>query len=291
MPKKYVNPALQLEYDTYFQDNVVPPLGGLTSAGVSRSLRKNTWADNRKWQIYPYYTFSIMLKGGKGYYRDINSLHCLLAYGHFFLAFPHVKHLFGPGIGDSWHKLAVNFRGETFDRYYQEGYFHESQPVWQLEDPAPWIARLQELLQQPHTGSLLSLSSRAARFTGLMFEMMELAIPVTQSSPTSDWFDHACALLTHDFKQVDLQQVAEQLGMSYSTFRLYFKQRAGLSPYQYREKARIEKACDNLLHNPNKLCQEIAHSLGYTRADHFTKQFKQHTGLLPSQYRKKFGNI
>jgi AraC-like DNA-binding protein len=41
--------------------------------------------------------------------------------------------------------------------------------------------------------------------------------------------------------------------------------------------------------NPSKLYKEIAYSLGYARGDHFARQFKKHTGMLPGEYRKKFG--
>src|SRR5690606_19638464 len=103
-----------------------------------------------------------------------------------------------------------------------------------------------------------------------------------------DWFDQACQLLTRDLHKVDLQAIARELGMSYPSFRLNFTRRAGMPPYQYREHKRIAAACETLRNNPSKLYKELAFSLGYSRGDHFAKQFKRHTGMLPGEYQRKF---
>jgi AraC-like DNA-binding protein len=214
---------------------------------------------------------------------------CPLEYGDFIFTFPRVKHVCGPGSKDIWNTLYVSYSGPIFDIYYQQKYFSSEQPVWHLEYPEPWIVQLQELLREyPSTNKTVS-AAKTAHFLALILEMKNAAFPKPAKRSSTDWFEQACFLLTVDTHDIDLPAVARKLGMSYSSFRFRFSQRAGVSPYQYYEQKRIKAACEYLMRNPKKLLKEISYSLGYSRADHFARQFKKYTGMLPGEYRRKFG--
>ena len=284
----YLNPTFQLANEGFFLTRHADSLGGLRAAGTSSSVRRNDWPDRRDWRIYPYYVLNIMLEDGRGYYRNEDDFHCQLSYGHFFFCFPNFKQLYGPGKGEYWNELFVNFKGDVFDAYHKQEYFHSHQPVWHLDEPTPWINRLRNLLRAPRPNSKRQVAAETSHFLGLLFEMMNEATVVGNSPAPSDWFEQACTMLTQNLRTVSLPEIAQTLGMSYPSFRIAFKQRANISPYQYREQRRIGVAREALINSPGKLCQEIAFSLGYSRGDHFATQFKRHTGLLPSEYRKKF---
>src|SRR5690606_37989944 len=149
--------------------------------------------------------------------------------------------------------------------YYQQKYFSPTQPVWHLADPEPWIGRFVALFKEARPCTIMAIAAESSRFLSLLFEVMEVAVPKQQGEIYNDWFNQACLLLTADMHNVDLREIARQLGMGYSTFRLHFTQRAGMPPYQYREKQRIASACRALAENPSKLHKEIAFSLGYAR--------------------------
>jgi len=291
MPKRktYINPEFHLENVGFFRTSQMHPTGNLRSAGMGRSLREGDWPDTRCWYSYPYYTFNMMLESSCGSYHNENGFKCQVAYGDFFLTFPDVKHLYGPGQGEFWNELFVNYAGEVFDIYYQQKYFCSTQPVWHLEKPDQWIKRLQKLLQKKRPSTKIAIAREVSHFLGFLFEMMEVAVPKGEGLTVNDWFARACLLLTADMRNVNLQEIARELNMTYPTFRLNFTRRAGMPPYQYRDQKRVEAACTALAKNPSKLYKEIAHSLGYARGDHFARQFKKHTGMLPSEYRKKFG--
>lgn len=284
----YVNPELELENEGFFA--VVPsnPAGCLRSAGISRSIHDNNWPDLREWRSFPYYTLNMVLENGKGSFRNETGFQGEISYGDFFLTFPQVKHLYGPGSGEYWNELFVNYSGKAFDVYYRQKYFYPKQPAWHLDNPAPWIKRLRNLLQGPRPSTKMAVAAETSRFLCFLFEMFDEAVPLSPGPTHHDWFDQACHLLTRDLRKMDLQEVARELGMSYPSFRFNFTRRAGMPPYQYREQKRIEAACDTLINNPSKLYKEIAFSLGYSRGDHFANQLKKHTGMLPGEYRKKF---
>ena len=65
-----------------------------------------------------------------------------------------------------------------------------------------------------------------------------------------------------------------------------FKQKTGKTLGQYITEVRIGKAKALLMDEKYKLFQ-IASMVGYSDPDYYTKVFKKHTGLTPSEYRKR----
>jgi AraC-like DNA-binding protein len=289
MKDVYINPELELENESFFAASDPAPPGGLRSAGISRSIHHNNWPDRREWRSFPYYTLNMIMENGCGSYRNETGFQCEVEYGDFFLNFPGVKHLYGPGSGEYWNEIYVNYRGKTFDIYYQQKYFCAAQPVWHLEKPEKWLRRFEKILRALRPATKMAVAAEASRFLHFLFEMLDAAEPKIKGATPHDWFEQACLLLTQDLRKIDLRAVARELGMSYPSFRFNFTRRAGKPPYQFREEKRIEAACETLVDNPSKLYKEIAFSLGYSRGDHFANQFKKHTGMLPREYQKKFG--
>jgi len=284
----YVNPALKLTHESFFISSTPELPGGLRSAGISRSVDQNDWPDQRQWRSFPYYTLNIMLENSRGSFRNGSGFQCEVSYGDFFLNFPGVQHLYGPGTDEYWNEMYVSFDGEIFDAYCAQKYFCAQQPVWRLKNPVHWINRLEALLrgQRPFTRN--ALAAETVGFLQMLLEMVDQAEPRTEGATPRDWFEKACLLLTRDLRRIDLPAVAHELDMSYPSFRRNFTRRAGMPPYQYREQHRIEIASKTLRENPSKLYKEIAFSLGYSRGDHFANQFKKHTGMLPGEYQRKF---
>lgn len=271
----------------YFENLPVDSPGQLLRGGIGTPDHRNDLCDTRAMWSYPYYVLEMMLEEGSGSYRNENGFECQLAYGNFFFAYPGFKQYYGPGKDENWSEICVSFAGQIFDLYRESNLLAPQQPVWHLADPAPWIARLSSLLQQPRPIAALDSAAQATQFLHLLLEMMQAATPAASGQATSDWFTQACLMLVNDLShKPDLNRVAAELGMSYHTFRLYFTQRAGMSPLQYRNKKRIEAAHDLLL-GTDKACNSIAFILGYCSGDHFSADFKRHTGLAPRDYRRK----
>lgn len=85
-------------------------------------------------------------------------------------------------------------------------------------------------------------------------------------------------------KSITVQELSEEAGMSKSGFFTLFKNTFGLTPNEYVIQTKIEKAKFLIRHSSHKSISEIAFDLGYSNNSYFTKQFKQVTGLTPSQY-------
>lgn len=87
--------------------------------------------------------------------------------------------------------------------------------------------------------------------------------------------------LEQDIKLADL---ADLLGMSQFHFSHLFKQAIGTSPYQYLLQQRIERA-KQLLKQSDRSIMDIAFLCGFNSHSHLSKQFRQFTGMTPTNYR------
>ena len=274
-------------YEKYFENGSPDPAGDLLGGGIGLPTHRNDWWDIRELWTYPYYNLNMMLGDGIGSYRNEKGFQCELSPGSFFFTFPDLKHQYGPAKDEHWGEIYVSFAGELFELVRKQQILNPSQPVWKSGNLTPWVNRLQQVLQTPGPVTKRQTMHRAARFLEYLLELLEEAEPVQAAKPDGDWFVVACEMLTCDLHhKVDWRQIAGNLGMSYHTFRLYFTQRAGISPTRYRNKVRIETACEHLTNDVHKPCKEIAFNLGFTGPQHFSEQFKKHIGLSPHEYRK-----
>lgn len=85
-------------------------------------------------------------------------------------------------------------------------------------------------------------------------------------------------------KQVTVEDLAAQTGMSTYHFARLFKQTIGQSPHQFVMHYRVEQARKQLL-DPSQLMVDIALACGFSDQAHFSRTFKQLTGTTPKAYR------
>lgn len=121
------------------------------------------------------------------------------------------------------------------------------------------------------------------RFLDLVEYVQGRAEPVLGSDP---FIIQACHSLDEFCRPSDkIGEIAAAMGMKYEAFRQRFLRRMEISPREYQLKCRMEKACHLLL---KLTVGETAERLGYSDPFTFSRQFKQHSGLSPRDYRILF---
>jgi AraC family transcriptional regulator len=90
----------------------------------------------------------------------------------------------------------------------------------------------------------------------------------------------------HIEQDIQLADLAELLGMSRYYFVRLFKQSMGVTPYQYVLQQRVERA-KVLLKHRERAISDIALECGFANQSHFTKNFRQLTGVTPKVYRQR----
>jgi AraC-like DNA-binding protein len=81
-----------------------------------------------------------------------------------------------------------------------------------------------------------------------------------------------------------IQQVADELGVSYSNFRKLFKEYTGISPALYQQDLRLQRAKE-LLSTTDMSIKEIAYQLNFESPDYFSSKFRAKVGRKPSEFR------
>lgn len=86
--------------------------------------------------------------------------------------------------------------------------------------------------------------------------------------------------------EINIEEYATKRGMSVSWFIRNFKQYTHTTPMQYIVARRITNA-QMLLETTNYNITEIGHLIGYDNPLYFSRIFRKHIGISPSEYRKK----
>ncbi len=88
-------------------------------------------------------------------------------------------------------------------------------------------------------------------------------------------------------KQINIEKYAEKCHMSACWFINNFKKITKVTPMQYIVSLRITNAI-NLIENTDYNITEIANAVGYDNSLYFSRLFHKHTGMSPSEYKKKY---
>ena len=91
-------------------------------------------------------------------------------------------------------------------------------------------------------------------------------------------------ILKNIHRKIYTKELAEEIGLSESYFRLIFNQSFAYSPNDYVMKKRIEEA-KHLLYKGRNII-DISFELGFSSSQYFANTFKKLTGFRPKDYRK-----
>lgn len=90
----------------------------------------------------------------------------------------------------------------------------------------------------------------------------------------------------HSEKNLTLLQIAENVNISISHFSSLFKKHTGISPINYHNIIKIQKACDYLKFT-NLLVKEISFKIGILDVQYFSRLFTKNMGVTPNKYRER----
>ncbi|MBU2482341.1 MAG: helix-turn-helix domain-containing protein [Proteobacteria bacterium] len=111
---------------------------------------------------------------------------------------------------------------------------------------------------------------------------------VFQKNHTDEMIKSAQLWVENHFDEpVDIDRICRAHSMTRRTFERRFKKATGDSPLLYLQRVRVE-AAKRLLESNTNAFTEICYRVGYEDSAHFRTIFKKHTGVLPSEYQRKF---
>jgi AraC-like DNA-binding protein len=265
-----------------FRNDASTPLGRLLAAGY---IRESTGVPGPGYRTLGSYALVYLLRGG-GTFRDERQYQRRVRAGDSMLLFPEIGHQYGPDEGQEWSEFYVIFDGPAFDLWREAGLLSPAHPIAHAQPVEHWLGRLEATLP-PTARTPAGRALEISRFLAVLGDM--LAAPSAGAAVAAEppWLARACDRLAADLgAPLDPAVIAVDLGLPYETFRKRFQRHMGVSPVRYRTIRRIDAACALLL-APEQTIASIAVALGFSDEYHFSRRFKQVTGLPPREFRRR----
>ena len=183
-----------------------------------------------------------------------------------------------------------------FTRYFDGPHFYSSKDIKQAFIRLLWriIDIMQEFNFEEYKNiNLQELSEQV--FSANTFQ--ELVSPIQQlvqkkmflkdNSGVSLTIQKAKSIAHELFDQgVTMEEVAVKLNITPQYLSMQFKKETGVNFNTYMKEYRTQKAKELLITTDLKL-YEIAQRIGYNDTKYFSNVFKEQTGILPTEYRRK----
>lgn len=176
---------------------------------------------------------------------------------------------------------------------------------FQVEVQSEWLDRLREYSSIPdpspdlNGGELVWLATRLYRehrepqacspliIEGLVLEMLALtarASGVAEKRPPA-WLARVIELLNEEFNRtVSINRVAAEVGVHPVHLARVFRQSYHQTIGEYVHRLQVKFVCEQLA-KPGKSLAEVALAAGFSDQSHFTRVFKQVTGMTPGSFR------
>jgi AraC-like DNA-binding protein len=287
----------QKNYSRYFPVSVRDRRWGwhVTTAGEMRVLPGQAyppsghpkgynfqWAEGRVLDAHAL----VYISCGRGSFESRQSRRQPIEAGQVLFLFPGVWHRYRPEAATGWDEHWVGFDGMVARRWVKNQFFSPRAPVFKPGQEEKWLTLFTELM------AVIKLNRPALQqvMAGYVAQMLGLLYSGQQAELAGD--DQALLIVQKAIARMqaeiesglNVQALARELNVSYSSFRHTFQQHTGSSPHQYLLELRLVRA-RNLLTQTAQSIKQIAQQAGFEDEHYFCRFFKMKTGSTPGQWR------
>ena len=231
----------------------------------------------------------LLISRGAGFLETKSSGSHELQAGSAFILLPGEWHRYRPDPSLGWNESWCEMRGPLIEQLLRDKVLDPLHPLRRdayqagLEEAADSLHRRVQALSRP--GFDPELAALGMRLLAVW------SSPARRESGEETDALHAVAaaeryIADHLAEAIDLEALAQRSGIAYSHFRRLFRNATGYSPWQYIIHLRLEMARRNLASGDGKL-RDIAESLGFSSAFHFSTAFRNTYGVSPTEWRRR----
>lgn len=221
---------------------------------------------------------------GEGVFRSAHCEETRIKAGDMFLLFPGEWHSYHPLSNTGWKSHWIGFKGKNMDDRVKAGFLTPEKPIYHVG----YSFVLESLYKRAYEEAVREAAYSQQLMAGIvnhligMMYSLERNIELSKNQMQVDMISRARLRIREALESnLTIQQVAEDLGVSYSNFRKLFKEFTGLSPATYQQELRLMRAKE-LLSTTDLTVKEIAYRLNFESPDYFSAKFKAKMGCKPS---------
>jgi AraC-like DNA-binding protein len=231
----------------------------------------------------------VYIASGKGKFESKFNAFTRVEPGQALLLFPGVWHRYMPDPETGWHEYWIGFDGATARQRLRHRFFSKRNSLLRInaEDTvSATFRRVTESVRVNQPALQQILAGATAYLLGLFYSAQQAQPAAEMQNPNV--IERAIARVQNDFAcNLDMERLAQELGVGYRWFRRAFVAHTGLSPHQYLLELRLVRA-RVLLGETNLSVKEIAFQTGFEDENYFSRLFRKKLNHTPSEWCYRF---
>lgn len=224
---------------------------------------------------------------GEGIFSSEHVRNVHIKAGDIFLLFPGEWHTYHPLLGVFWKSYWIGYRGRNMDDRMRYNFLSLEKPVYHVGFSCDIVYLYNSAIKAAKEEAAYSQQILAGIVNNLLGHMyaLERNMELNRRGGYVDMINKARLRIREGVEsKITVQEIAAELGSSYSNFRKLFKEYTGMSPALYQQDLRLQRAKE-LLSTTDMSIKEIAYRLNFDSPDYFSSKFKVKIGCKPSEYR------
>lgn len=228
----------------------------------------------------------VYISKGKGVFSSDSTKKTNIAKGQVIFLFPGQWHTYCPLKETGWNEYYIGLEGKIIDDIVENGFISPENQILNVgvnEDLVNLFSTAIKVAKEDKTAAQQNLA-------GIVFNILGTILSLAQnrnfeSKESAQKIERAKVIMIENIhKDIDIQGIATNLGISYSLFRKSFKEYTGYAPSQYFQELKLRKAKE-LLAETNYSIKEISYELNFSSYEYFLSFFKKRVGVTPMEYR------
>lgn len=270
-------------YRSLAEDGDMRRLTNHTNESIGAGFYNKNASHNKYHQVFNFYS-GIYVIEGRGTLISAEGVRHELGPGSFFQRIPDREHTTLVDGSLPWLEAFINLPKRLYNLLCAYRVLVGDRDVLYVGKQERWLMDVEAFVLELARCPQYQMPSMVARAITLLQRIADedrrRLLGVQQRQ-----METAIALLTGDLRgNRSIREIADATGIGYESFRKQFLRQYGTSPAQYRIEYRVNMAARWLAAGNG--IQDVAFMAGYCDEFAFSKQFKKHLGMSPTEYKR-----
>lgn len=223
---------------------------------------------------------------GEGFFESASTKMRKIEEGSLIMLYPDQWHTYSPSKSTGWNEYYIGFDGHVMADIAANGFFTPENQVIHIG----FVENIVELFSSAIKIAKEDRLAAQQQLAGMVMFLLGKTLALSNNNDPehneiTQKVEQAKVIMTeHVYGEVNPEEIARELNISYSWFRKIFKSYTGYAPAQYFKELKLNKAKE-LLSETNMTVKEVAFRLNFNSTEHFFSIFKRKTRYTPTEYR------